>query len=79
MVQALEKYAKTESGGYHGLKNVESVKSPVIDNMESFFLGETLKYLVRAHTSRSVASLCWRRIADMCHTWPVTPRGVRCE
>lgn len=46
VVQALEKYAKTETGGYHGLKNVENTRSPVIDNMESFFLGETLKYLV---------------------------------
>ncbi|KAJ3207167.1 hypothetical protein HDU67_007625 [Dinochytrium kinnereticum] len=49
MVQSLEKFCKSESGGYFGLTNVDQVNldgtSPPLDRQESYFLAETLKYL----------------------------------
>eukprot|EP00795_Rhopilema_esculentum_P010888 gene10888-19715_t len=44
--QAFEKYTKIKDGGYSSINNVLSPHSPDYkDKMESFFLGETLKYL----------------------------------
>ncbi|KAL6619573.1 hypothetical protein ACP70R_034712 [Stipagrostis hirtigluma subsp. patula] len=43
--QAFEKYTKVESGGYSSLDDVTRVPPPRRDKMETFFLGETLKYL----------------------------------
>ncbi|KAJ3107257.1 hypothetical protein HDU96_007965 [Phlyctochytrium bullatum] len=43
MIQSLQRYCKSSSGGYHGLMNVNEPRP--IDRQESFFLAETLKYL----------------------------------
>lgn len=43
--QAIEKHAKVPSGGYSSLNNVKDTRLGFRDKMESFFLGETLKYL----------------------------------
>ncbi|KAI8518400.1 Endoplasmic reticulum mannosyl-oligosaccharide 1,2-alpha-mannosidase [Branchiostoma belcheri] len=44
--QAFEKYTKVLSGGYSSIGSVKDTKNPRFrDKMESFFLGETLKYL----------------------------------
>lgn len=43
--QAFEKYTKIADGGYSSINNVLNPSSPDFrDKMESFFLGETLKY-----------------------------------
>lgn len=42
--RAIEKYAKLEHG-YTSLRNVISTNPQSMDNMETFFLAETLKYL----------------------------------
>ncbi|KAJ3100383.1 hypothetical protein HDU97_002258 [Phlyctochytrium planicorne] len=42
--QAFENVSKVEDGGYSGLENVMSEEPYRKDRMESFFLGETLKY-----------------------------------
>ncbi|KAM9446189.1 mannosidase, alpha, class 1B, member 1b isoform 1-T2 [Clarias gariepinus] len=43
--QNFNKYTRVESGGYTSINNVRDPKSPSPrDKMESFFLGETLKY-----------------------------------
>jgi len=42
--QAFERNAKVDSGGYSSLSSVARIGSRT-DKMESFFLGETLKYL----------------------------------
>ena len=42
--QAIEKHAKISTGGYSSLNNVKDTKLGFRDKMESFFLGETLKY-----------------------------------
>jgi mannosyl-oligosaccharide alpha-1,2-mannosidase len=44
--QAFEKYTRIPEGGYSSISNVRSPNNPRMKNkMESFFLGETLKYL----------------------------------
>lgn len=43
--KAFEKYTKVDSGGYSSLNDVTVVPPPKRDKMETFFLGETLKYL----------------------------------
>jgi mannosyl-oligosaccharide alpha-1,2-mannosidase len=42
--QAFETYSRVSSGGYTSLNDVEKIPPPSRDKMESFFLGETLKY-----------------------------------
>ncbi|CAL4903426.1 unnamed protein product [Urochloa decumbens] len=43
--EAFEKYTKVDSGGYSSLDDVTSIPPHRRDKMETFFLGETLKYL----------------------------------
>nr|GMD86600.1 mannosyl-oligosaccharide 1,2-alpha-mannosidase MNS3 [Ipomoea batatas] len=43
--EAFEKYTKVESGGYTSLDDVTIIPPRRRDKMETFFLGETLKYL----------------------------------
>ncbi|GAB4829358.1 Mannosyl-oligosaccharide 1,2-alpha-mannosidase mns3 [Ancistrocladus abbreviatus] len=43
--EAFEKYTKVDSGGYTSLDDVTSLPPRKRDKMETFFLGETLKYL----------------------------------
>lgn len=41
---AFEKYTRVETGGYSSLNDVTHIPPPLRDSMETFFLGETLKY-----------------------------------
>ncbi|XP_057246980.1 mannosyl-oligosaccharide 1,2-alpha-mannosidase MNS3 isoform X2 [Beta vulgaris subsp. vulgaris] len=43
--EAFEKYTKVDAGGYTSLDDVTSLPPQRRDKMETFFLGETLKYL----------------------------------
>lgn len=43
--QAIEAHCRVETGGYTGLLNVDALPATRLDEMETFFLGETLKYL----------------------------------
>lgn len=43
--EAFEKYTKIGTGGYSSLDDVTVIPPPRRDKMETFFLGETLKYL----------------------------------
>ncbi|KAM4696443.1 endoplasmic reticulum mannosyl-oligosaccharide 1,2-alpha-mannosidase [Rhinophrynus dorsalis] len=46
ILQSFNKYTRVPTGGYTSINNVQSTGSPEPrDKMESFFLGETLKYL----------------------------------
>lgn len=49
--KAFEHYSRVDSGGYTSLQNVKQVPPPRRDKMESFFLGETLKYFYLLFTS----------------------------
>ncbi|KAJ3016787.1 UNVERIFIED_CONTAM: mannosyl-oligosaccharide alpha-1,2-mannosidase [Siphonaria sp. JEL0065] len=44
MFRSFEQWSKVESGGYTSLDNVNVLPPPSRDKMESFYLGETLKY-----------------------------------
>uniref|UniRef100_A0A8B9KBW0 alpha-1,2-Mannosidase n=1 Tax=Astyanax mexicanus TaxID=7994 RepID=A0A8B9KBW0_ASTMX len=45
ILQSFNKYTRVETGGYTSINNVRDPKNPSPrDKMESFFLGETLKY-----------------------------------
>jgi endoplasmic reticulum Man9GlcNAc2 1,2-alpha-mannosidase len=61
--EAFEKYTKVESGGYTSLDDVTSVPSPKRDKMETFFLGETLKYFYLLFGENDVLPL-----TNMCST-----------
>ncbi|KAF8597501.1 glycoside hydrolase family 47 protein [Ceratobasidium sp. AG-I] len=43
--QAIEKYCRVPGGGYSGIESVYEVPITHTDNMETFFVAETLKYL----------------------------------
>ena len=44
--QAFERYTKVQEGGYSSVNDVMNREDPGFrDSMETFFLGETLKYL----------------------------------
>jgi mannosyl-oligosaccharide alpha-1,2-mannosidase len=46
VLESIEKYCKIEDGGYAGLKDVNQIPPPLLDDMPSYFLAETLKYLL---------------------------------
>lgn len=55
--EAFEKYTKVVSGGYTSLDDVTSLPPHRRDKMETFFLGETLKYLYLLFGDSSVVPL----------------------
>ncbi|KAF3548514.1 hypothetical protein DY000_02008953 [Brassica cretica] len=55
--QAFEKHTKVKSGGYTSLDDVTEVPPHRRDKMETFFLGETLKYLYLLFGDDSVIPL----------------------
>ncbi|KAG8634669.1 mannosyl-oligosaccharide 1,2-alpha-mannosidase MNS3 isoform X2 [Manihot esculenta] len=55
--EAFEKFTKVESGGYSSLDDVTLLPSRRRDKMETFFLGETLKYLYLLFGDTSVIPL----------------------
>ncbi|ESW19892.1 hypothetical protein PHAVU_006G164400 [Phaseolus vulgaris] len=55
--EAFEKHTKVDTGGYCSLDDVTSVPPHKRDKMETFFLGETLKYLYLLFADRSLIPL----------------------
>ncbi|XP_028764359.1 mannosyl-oligosaccharide 1,2-alpha-mannosidase MNS3 [Neltuma alba] len=55
--EAFEKYTRVETGGYTSLDDVTTVPPSKRDKMETFFLGETLKYLYLLFGDSSVVPL----------------------
>ncbi|KAK1422767.1 hypothetical protein QVD17_18053 [Tagetes erecta] len=55
--EAFEKYTKVDSGGYSSLDDVTVLPPRRRDKMETFFLGETLKYLYLLFSDDSVIPL----------------------
>jgi len=49
--KSFEHFSRVDSGGYTSLQSVKQVPPPRRDKMESFFLGETLKYLYLLFTT----------------------------
>ena len=60
--KSIEKYSRVSTGGYSGLKNVDAPvpgkSTNKDDHMDSFFMAETLKYLVRMHLCAVSRSVC---------------------
>jgi len=54
---AFEEHCRVDHGGYSGLVDVMSPTSERINKMESFFLGETLKYLYLLFAPENALSL----------------------
>ncbi|KAJ3311177.1 hypothetical protein HDU93_005309 [Gonapodya sp. JEL0774] len=55
--QSFEKWTKVEGGGYSALEDVRTTPPPRRDRMDSFFLGETLKYLYLLFSDESLVPL----------------------
>ncbi|XP_071726529.1 mannosyl-oligosaccharide 1,2-alpha-mannosidase MNS3 [Rutidosis leptorrhynchoides] len=55
--EAFEKYTKVDSGGYTSLDDVTVLPPRRRDKMETFFLGETLKYLYLLFSENNVIPL----------------------
>ncbi|KAL5577221.1 hypothetical protein UlMin_018920 [Ulmus minor] len=55
--EAFEKFTRVDSGGYTSLDDVTTVPPHRRDKMETFFLGETLKYLYLLFADTSVIPL----------------------
>lgn len=52
--RAFEQHCRLEGGGYTSLDSVLEVPAPRRDTMESFFIAETLKYLLLLFSDTSV-------------------------
>ena len=51
-------HAKLPHGGYTDLESVLTIPAIRSDSMQSFFLAETLKYLLLLFSDNSVRTLC---------------------
>ncbi|XP_044967709.1 mannosyl-oligosaccharide 1,2-alpha-mannosidase MNS3 isoform X2 [Hordeum vulgare subsp. vulgare] len=75
--QAFEKYTKVDSGGYTSLDDVTSLPPPRRDKMETFFLGETLKYLYLLFGESNILPLDKYVFNTEAHPLPVIPSVVQ--
>uniref|UniRef100_A0A2P2QLP8 alpha-1,2-Mannosidase n=1 Tax=Rhizophora mucronata TaxID=61149 RepID=A0A2P2QLP8_RHIMU len=69
--EAFEKHTKVDSGGYTSLDDVTMVPPRRRDKMETFFLGETLKYLYLLFGDSSVLPLDKFVFNSEAHPFPV--------
>ncbi|EPS65502.1 hypothetical protein M569_09268, partial [Genlisea aurea] len=74
--EAFEKYTKVESGGYSSLDDVTVIPPPARDKMETFFLGETLKYLFLLFGERGIIPLDEFLFNTEAHPFPILRSGV---
>lgn len=76
IAESIEKYAKVETGGYVGLRNVNEVPVEQTDRQESFFLAETLKYLYLLFCSTDYVSLDEFVFNTEAHPLPIIKSGL---
>ncbi|XP_017288176.1 mannosidase, alpha, class 1B, member 1b [Kryptolebias marmoratus] len=78
ILQSFNKYTKVSSGGYTSINNVRDPEYPSPrDKMESFFLGETLKYLYLLFSNdSSLISLDQYVFNTEAHPLPIWPSTV---
>ncbi|XVF40146.1 hypothetical protein PTKIN_Ptkin01aG0087800 [Pterospermum kingtungense] len=72
--ESFEKYTKVDSGGYSSLDDVTTLPPQRRDKMETFFLGETLKYLYLLFGESSVIPLDKFVFNTEAHLFPI--KGV---
>lgn len=76
MFKSFEKYTKTPNGAYTSLKDVTSTPPKQMDNMESFWLSETLKYFyLLFEDDDSVLPLDQVVFSTEAHPMPVFDKG----
>ena len=69
--ESFEKYTKVDSGGYTSLDDVTTLPPQRRDKMETFFLGETLKYLYLLFGDSSVIPLDKFVFNTEAHPFPI--------
>jgi hypothetical protein len=69
--EAFEKYTRVDTGGYSSLDDVTSIPPHKRDKMETFFLGETLKYLYLLFGDSSVIPLDKFVFNTEAHPFPI--------
>ncbi|KAL7202572.1 hypothetical protein ACSBR1_034106 [Camellia fascicularis] len=69
--KAFEKYTKVETGGYTSLDDVTVLPPRRRDKMETFFLGETLKYLYLLFGDNNVIALDEFVFNSEAHPFPI--------
>lgn len=69
--EAFEKYTRVDTGGYSSLDDVTSTPPHRRDKMETFFLGETLKYLYLLFGDSSVIPLDKFVFNTEAHPFPI--------
>nr|ATB19471.1 putative MNS3 [Thuja plicata] len=74
--QAFESHTKVDSGGYTSLNDVTVLPPSRRDKMETFFLGETLKYLYLLFGDSNVLPLDRFVFNTEAHPLPIIGKGV---
>ncbi|XP_057949753.1 mannosyl-oligosaccharide 1,2-alpha-mannosidase MNS3 [Malania oleifera] len=69
--EAFEKYSKIDSGGYSSLDDVTTLPPRRRDKMETFFMGETLKYLYLLFADNSLIPLDKYVFNSEAHPFPI--------
>ena len=69
--ESFEKYTKVDSGGYTSLDDVTTLPPQRRDKMETFFLGETLKYSYLLFGDSSVIPLDKFVFNTEAHPFPI--------
>lgn len=73
--EAFEKHTKVKSGGYTSLDDVTVLPPPRRDKMETFFLGETLKYLYLLFGENDIIPLDEFIFNSEAHPLPIIGNG----
>uniref|UniRef100_A0A0C9RRM4 alpha-1,2-Mannosidase n=1 Tax=Wollemia nobilis TaxID=56998 RepID=A0A0C9RRM4_9CONI len=74
--QAFESHTKVDSGGYSSLNDVTVLPPSRRDKMETFFLGETLKYLYLLFGDSNVLPLDRFVFNTEAHPLPISRKGI---
>ncbi|KIM69999.1 glycoside hydrolase family 47 protein [Scleroderma citrinum Foug A] len=75
--QAIEKHCRIPSGGYASVMNVDKVPVQLEDRMETFMMGETLKYLYLLFSDASVLPLSDYVFNTEAHPLPIFVPTIR--
>ncbi|KAJ3221788.1 hypothetical protein HDU81_010332 [Chytriomyces hyalinus] len=69
--RSFEQWSKVATGGYTSLHDVNTIPPPPRDKMESFFLGETLKYFYLLFSDDAILPLDQYVFNTECHPFPI--------
>lgn len=75
--EAFEKYTRVDSGGYSSLDDVTTLPPRRRDKMETFFLGETLKYLYLLFSDSNIIPLTEFVFNTEAHPIPIMTKSKK--